>query len=367
MKWFLKYFFTKLIDWLFRPKSPEVMAMRISGGLLTALLVGEKISGMIVSATSDKADVSVTLSQGGQLYAHIFNITIIILLVVFFLAFIAIAIKAFREHSTSSKKSVVVIEGRGLRDDDGNPLINALGAEFPKNRISILLDLRQNLDGKIVSPETLLPKVGTTKELLNQVNRGKGRENVSVVYGGLTAVPFTFLTGVELDDESEISIFDWDRTAESWRQLDADDDGKRLSAPDLQTLGETENVVLAISVSYPISDDDIATSFDYPIVRAELDGASSNSHWSTSKQSALADQFFEISKELSAKGIKNIHLILAAPNSVTFQFGRRYDKRNLPNLVVYQYERSHELKYPWGIQMPIGGSSTRIIQVPPRP
>lgn len=35
-------------------------------------------------------------------------------------------------------------------------------------------------------------------------------------------------------------------------------------------------------------------------------------------------------------GVKVIHLILAAQNSVVFNLGRRYDKRNVPDIVVYQ-------------------------------
>jgi hypothetical protein len=53
--------------------------------------------------------------------------------------------------------------------------------------------------------------------------------------------------------------------------------------------------------------------------------------------------------------LKRIHVVMAAPNSVVFNFGRRYDKRNLPELVVYQYERGQQPAYPWGVLMPVAG------------
>jgi len=40
----------------------------------------------------------------------------------------------------------------------------------------------------------------------------------------------------------------------------------------------------------------------------------------------------------SVKGARRAHFVLAAPNSVVFRLGRSYDKRNLPPVVVYQFE-----------------------------
>ncbi|MYG42071.1 MAG: SAVED domain-containing protein [Rhodobacteraceae bacterium] len=54
------------------------------------------------------------------------------------------------------------------------------------------------------------------------------RSNHTTVYGGLTSVPYTYLTGVLLDDEGEIVTYDWDRTQEAWRRLDSIDDGKEF-------------------------------------------------------------------------------------------------------------------------------------------
>jgi hypothetical protein len=46
---------------------------------------------------------------------------------------------------------------------------------------------------------------------------------------------------------------------------------------------------------------------------------------------------------------------MAAPNSAVFNFGRRYDKRNLPALVVYQFEHGRNPAYPWALVMPVAG------------
>jgi hypothetical protein len=168
-------------------------------------------------------------------------------------------------------------------------------------------------------------------------------------------VPYTFLTGVLLDDEGSIVTYDWDRAQECWRLPDGEDDGAQFQVIGLDDISEMPEVVLALGFSYPINDADLETTFSLPTVRLTLEGMSSDGHWSQRKQNRLAQDFLEIAKRLSEKGVERIHLVLAAPNSVVFTFGRRYDKRNLPQIVVYQYQRGANPAYPWGVLMPAAG------------
>ncbi len=357
MKILVKYSAKSFIDWLFRKKLLFLITFKISGAILFAMIGFDRLSGVIINYQG----ITFEIAQQDSLASLFFNALFGITLLVFIVSFVLVIFEFFQNKKLQSGKKVFVVEGRGLRDDDGTSLAESIGDDFPKSRIPYVLDLRQHLDGKLVSPEALIPKVSVAKEALNQTRRGNGRENTQVAYGGLTAVPLTFLTGIEFDDEGSISVFDWDRSSENWRPLDELDDGLRLSVPDLEEASLSQNVILAISISYPIEQCDLDSSFNYPVIRMDLEGRSSSSHWSAVKQSAIADQFFEIGKKLSECGVKHIHLVLAAPNSVVFNFGRRYDKRNLPELAVYQYERSKENKYPWGVQMPVGGTTSGYI------
>ena len=100
----------------------------------------------------------------------------------------------------------------------------------------------------------------------------------------------------------------------------------------------------------------IASKFPgLPVVEMTLEGSGPDAHWSEEKQAALARQFHETAIQLGTKGVRTIHLVLAAPNSIVLRFGRVYDKRNLPALVAYQYERSTTPPYPWGVRMPVAG------------
>ena len=81
------------------------------------------------------------------------------------------------------------------------------------------------------------------------------------------------------------------------------------------------------------------------------------------KQLAWAAQFFDVARHFCGTNVRLVHLVLAAPNSVVLRFGRAYDKRNLPQIIVHQYENAQTPPYPWGVLMPVGGvTSSEIIR-----
>ena len=176
-------------------------------------------------------------------------------------------------------------------------------------------------------------------------------------------MPFTFLTGVLLDDEESIYVMDWDRNEKMWRPLDEADDGCRFAIRYLASVPKgSKFVALAVSVSYEVDVTGVRQKFgDMPLVLLNLEGGSVECHWSEEKQRALGKQFVETVRSLSNLGVQCIHLVLAAQNSVVFRFGTLYDKRNFPRVVVYQYERSETPPYPWGIEMPVARRRVGVV------
>lgn len=346
-------FVLKATDWLFKTTQIE---RYLIGGSLTVICVvfgGPKLVEILfkLASTGLPGEYQNTVDSVDAMKPWILGICIAIIV----LALSMIIMRFIDDRKANAKNRLLVIEGRGLRDDDGSPLIDAIPKSIIGQRIDILLDLRNRTDGKVIEPERAISEIEATHRSINQHRASLNRSDLTVFYGGLTSVPYTFLTGLLLDDEAAVVTYDWERKEESWRTLDDVDDGLNFKVTRIGALDEIDDVVVALSYSYPINDSDLATTFSIPVVRMTLDGMSSDSHWSQLKQNRLAQQFFELIKELSSLGVKQIHLVMAAPNSVVFNFGRRYDKRNLPKLIVYQYERDHEPAYPWGIQMPVSG------------
>ena len=98
-----------------------------------------------------------------------------------------------------------------------------------------------------------------------------------------------------------------------------------------------------------------------PVVELRLEPGGSETHWSAAKQQVLGKEFLQTVIRLRDLGVKRLHLFLAAPNSVVFRFGRLYDRRNLPEVIVYQYEQCQKPPYPWGVRMPASGETGGLL------
>jgi hypothetical protein len=256
------------------------------------------------------------------------------------------------------RNKVIVVEARGLRDTAGSPLLDSLPSTLQGHREQILVDLRQRVkDNVIVDPEAALQRLLPLPADLDRRISGLDRQNITTVYGGLLPVPFSFLAGILMDDEGAVQVFDWDRHSQIWKPLDATDDGKRFLTHGLGDVPKgAPEVALCVSVSYRVDLEGVRRKIaEIPMVHIKLEDGSSDCHWSAEKQEALGKQFLDTVTALGNLGINRIHLFIAAQNSLVFRFGRLYDKRNLPEVVVYQYQREEDPPHPWGILMPVAG------------
>lgn len=346
-------FLTKLIDWWFRVTTIERFLIGTGVGLLIAIFGGMPLILGILRFALGALPEGVVRFEAALETIDVLIFGVALLLIAAGLAFATA--RFVGEAQARSKLRNIVIEARGLRDDDGNPLANKVAKHQKGTVVPVLLDLRNRLDGQVIAPERALQEIASMHRSVLQNKKDGDRADLRTIYGGLTSVPYTFLTGVLLDDEGSIITYDWDRAQEAWRKIEGPDDGAQFHVDGVEAIGGAPEVVLATAFSYPIQDDDLATTFDLPRIRLNLDGMSSDGHWSQQKQNRLAQEFLEVVKNLAGKGVKRLHLVLAAPNSVVFTFGRRYDKRNLPEIVVYQYERGEPVAYPWGVSMPVAG------------
>jgi len=346
-------FLTKLIDWWFRVTTIERFLIGTGVGLLIAIFGGVPFILALLRFALGGLPEDVIRFEAALETIDVLIFGAALLLIAAGLAFATA--RFVGEARARSKLRNIVIEARGLRDDNGNPLADTVAKHHKGTVVPVLLDLRNRLDGRVIAPERALSNITSIHRSVLQNKMDGDRANLTTVYGGLTSVPYTFLTGVLLDDEGNIVTYDWDRAQETWRKIEGPDDGAHFQVDGIEAIEDAPEVVLATAFSYPIQNDDLATTFDLPRVKLTLDGMSSDGHWSQQKQNRLAQEFLEVVKNLAGKGVKRLHLVLAAPNSVVFTFGRRYDKRNLPEIIVYQYQRGEPIAYPWGVSMPVAG------------
>lgn len=342
-------------DWLWRKRSTGLTLIRISIPVLLVLLGMSLTMKVIVPTSSGTIQFSLDMSQGNPAYLIIIGVILAVILIVMGIILLII------EERRSGKKRAVAIELRGLRDTSGAPLKDKIPRNIQGRKEQILLNIRRT-DGFILDPENALQQVVHLPTSIAHFEAGADRSDISYVAGGLAPVPFSFLLGILLDDEGEVTLMDWDRKGNYWRSLDGQDDGGRFTITGMEQIGQAEEIVVSLSVSYQTNMPAIIKTFaGQPIVSLTLPELSTSGHWSEDKQSALAQFFFDTMRTLCGTCVKRVNLVLAAPNSVVIRFGRIYDKRNLPALTVWQYENGQNPAYPWGVSMPVAGNNAEIV------
>lgn len=256
----------------------------------------------------------------------------------------------------SEKKSKFALYQQGLNNTLEQGFLDVVNKRFSSPVITTKIDItRFNDRGIITSPKDALDEInGGIENLIRNVNNSNNKSEL--LYGGLISVPFSFYTGMELDDRYPITVLDYDRTEQKWKEID-----RVLLSESPNILIENngnyqgESVVVA-SISYPINEKEVEQQFSgIPISRIQVGNIDKDNHWDIEFQKELQNEFLDLVKKLGASGCHTIHLILAAQNSVSFNLGRCYDNRNLPSVIVYQYEKGNEIKYPWGLKMKTSG------------
>lgn len=343
------YVIKRLVDFVFRVRKLSYILIGSGVTLLVAVLNPGFVAAGI-ELLAQKFGVAITLSnappQALQILVSVLGAILVVvgLVVVFF------------DFRIASRKRVYVVEVRGLQGWTGTPLIESVPASMVGQREEVLVDLRNGgAKGKLDNPSRSMQRIVGLEDQLTDQERSRGRADVSYLVGGLAPVPLNFLLGVVLDDESgNVTFVDWERYEKRWRELDDLDDGKRFVIEGLEGVPQgAHDVVVAVSASYDADEGAISSEFgNVPIVRLKLEGRSASCHWSRSKQEAISRQFHEVLMKLASIEVGKVHLILVAASSVVIRLGSHYDRRLLPSVIVYQYEPSSDLKYPWGIQMP---------------
>ncbi|MGJ0637396.1 SAVED domain-containing protein [Xenorhabdus bovienii] len=349
MDGFWKHQISKIVDFITRQRRPAYILL----GFGASILATKNLINYAIAATFSWGTLSIGTDNKNVLADYLVPIIGTLLC---FSGLAIVIIDEFQAYKNNSRKRIILMKGDGLRTTVGSGLEALVRSSLKGTIISLPIDITQRFrDGYVIEPErTFTNIVLPTKTLLGKLLENMSPEDVQIVYGGFLPVPFTFFLGNVLDDKGNITVYDWDRESESWKIIsdkphdDDDDDGNFIH--ELVRDGDINETVLIISCSYLVNLEKVMKSFKgLTIEHLKLENISFNNHWSLAKQSRLALQFAEKIKSLSDKGVKTIHLILAAQSSVVLNLGRRYDSRNMPELIVYQHERTNDEPYPWGV------------------
>lgn len=358
----MRYYFDQslgFLRYLYRKKSWPRVVLGAGVTLVAAAAMGGASIIVEVLLRMLQAD-----SDPNQQLMSIVGYLPIIVLVIGFMLIVGGSWVGFIDwRSATSRRYGIAIELRGLENSLDLPLERSVAFKGIIHKQTVLVDVRNQLDNDaLLPPEPAIRRVTSLlPTALQSAIASKKGSDVQVVFGGLAAVPLTFLAGMLVDDETQVLRVDWDRSIDNWRTLDDIDNGERFEETTHRNGYDKERLVLCVSGSYPVDVAAVsALHLNAKIIELKLPGSGTTNHWSDDKQRALSIQFLQTAIEHS--DYSEIHLHMAAPSSMVFLFGQRYDKRNLPPINVYQYERSSTSKYPWAVRMPsAGGRKAEVI------
>ena len=353
---------TRLLDWYTRPRSAGIALLKYGALVIVATLGADWVVQVAQQTDQERWAFSFTTGQGVPLWATLFFAGMG--LVMIFTGTFILVTEMHRER----RRRLIVIELRGLHLIPDTPAIDKVLPTFRADRRHLLLDFRPHGSESLVDPEHLLERILSMKSTLQTLVEGTDKRDIQVAVGGLASVPAPFLAGALLDDESHVHLYDWDGNTKNWRAIDGPDDNERfLPLEGLASVDGTKEVILVVEASYSVNQADISASFDasVPVLRLRIANPLADRFWSEEKQLALTVAFRDAVQLISAKGVRTVHLIAAAPASLSLRMGMSYEKRLFPTLVLYQFERRAERPYPWGIQMFAPGLKPCVIESAP--
>ena len=345
----MRKLFSIFFEYLLRKKTPVTVLLQIGSGLilgagaLATFLIKISLGEYIPYLSSVEIEYS-------TVYYYSIPLGVVMILFSMFLI--------YKDESKISRRIKLALYQSGLLNVLEENITSSLTRKTKSNIPIIKIDIHQYIENN---------QVKEVDKALEEIDKGicrfidtvkDSQYDSDLYYAGLVSVPFSFYTGMELDDRYDITVFDYDRESKAWKEITNKIDFDENLMFSENKGNKDGNSIVVIACSYPINYDEIKKSFpEYPISSIKIKNININNHWDKQFHINLQRNFFQLLQALSAKGTKKVHLILAAQNSVSFNLGRIYDNRNLPEIIVYQYEKGSERKYPWGIKMKTSGIS----------
>jgi hypothetical protein len=198
-------------------------------------------------------------------------------------------------------------------------------------------------------------------ELWQLLNLHPGAE---LAYYGIAHVPLAVHLGFLLGTRCSVQYAERDRDGAGWRWITEGDELfpplERRPHAELQG----EDVAVSVSVSYPITTDQILASVgQMPIVALSVPRPGLDLVRTTKQVESYSNVFRNVIEELArSPSVKRIHLFSATPMSISFALGRQIRPTVHPDVHAYNYFRSGPRPYPWGLRL--GDLSLSPVRVP---
>lgn len=199
-----------------------------------------------------------------------------------------------------------------------------------------------------------LPKESALVEIKTKIRNmldDAGKSEIG--YYGIAHIPFIFYAGYVLGNMSKIHAFHRMRNNNAlFEELSVGTNSDiRLEASEKGTTKKTDELVVAISTSFLISEEEIKRNFgtDKHIVTMQttiLGFDQLNQYDSVER--ITNDAWANIRKYTKKYCVKKVHLLIASSVAFTFYMGRKCSAQIDPQITVYHYQNG---QYSWGVSV----------------
>lgn len=244
----------------------------------------------------------------------------------------------FQHFGISDGKNFNIAQARPIRDKLGLPEIYTIDAH------------KYYENGCLKEPQKALDTTLSIEGILKSKARIEN-DNAKYYYGGIAQVPLTFVAGTLFESTSKVEVYDWNREQEKTYLIDSGGESLKFAVEEPDSISG-DKIVIEVALSYPIDHNNTVDAIgDLPTIRIQAENLERDNTSTKEAQESVYKKFHQLLDEYSSKSINEIHVFVAAQNSMVFQLGRQLSKRVHKTVVIWQFESQNRHPNPWGISI----------------
>lgn len=195
-------------------------------------------------------------------------------------------------------------------------------------------------------------------DLVNRLtNFTTGSKKIDIAYYGIAHIPLVFLAGYQLSNKPKIYVLEHNRKSNDWDQLQTGGNYPEITVEGMprDTVNTRGDLVIRISISYPVTEEAIAGIVSSPIASLHLGIQNPKIDVVTSEEQLIrySTKFRDLLDTVHNRfpNAMRLHIFYAGPVSLAFCFGRLISKTIHPRVIVYNYSFKDVPFYSWGIEI----------------
>ena len=272
-----------------------------------------------------------------------------------------------REKLENQQKRLVFIRHQSFEPIAPNAINKALPEELEGYNFSEILIDQSDLfrNGRLDDPpKAIKHQLSTLQDIDKEVQRSP---DTFMGYYGIAHIPLVFLAGHQLNKRQKVYLFDHIREQDEWLCLN--DDGEfpeiQFEGIPLQLNYSEDDVVLKMSISYPVLDKDIAEIVPKPsnLIHLFLGQPKIDSVRYKNQLEQYASCFRDALDSIhnNLPNVKRIHLFYAGPVPLAFKCGQLISPTIHPKVLIYNYYFQDTPRYKWGLPVPLNSNDSSFL------